>query len=67
MTGQRLADRIVEHARAALEAGVAPAGAGDVTLVEVVQHLADELDADEGDVLRALAALVRDGRLEVQP
>lgn len=38
---------------------------GCVTLVEVVQHLADVLDVDEADVLRALAELGRTGNLVI--
>jgi hypothetical protein len=59
-----LAYRIVARALEGLEA-VGTVDTFGVTLVEVVEHLAVELDVDEADVLRAWAELERVGALVV--
>lgn len=60
-----LAYRIVERALAA----TVELGAGDtseITIVDVVQNLALDLEVDEADVLRALAELVDVGAYSIR-
>jgi hypothetical protein len=58
-----LAYRIVLHTFLTTEP-VAPREIAEITMGDIVGHLAATLDADEADVLRALAELQQVGALE---
>ena len=59
----QLAYRIVLHTFLTTEP-VAPREIAEITMGDIVGHLAATLDADEADVLRALAELQQVGALE---
>jgi len=60
----QLAYRIVLHTFRTITEPAAPRDIAEITMGDIVGHLAATLDADEADVLRALAELQQVGALE---